>query len=459
MMMIIMIAHVVPLTMASVLMSPGVTTSAIASLSLVRSTTLSPSASGSDFELATRRKVVRRSPFASMTPIPTPTPMTTDALALVRTLSGSDRVHTDGSLRVLKKVMIYDYQSWHRRHRACKGTRRLVFKLRGAQPGLGDRFTALLAGYIHAVASSRLYLVDWMEPFPLRDALAPRNINVFWQAKDQQHHTDNQSIDACDGGYCTRRVMKSKAHTLYYNVGHPYHVVDVLNALRAYGNKKMRRRLASVKKETLRGDATLFAAVFNTLFRPTQTFATFMMQRAGPLVTRGDYIATHARLGSGVSEGGPRFDRIDHECVARTLLRAARKWQGQVCARDIFLATDTPTFRDIFHRLAESERVGDVLYGDWDTKHLSHMTRKDESDRELFYLSLLELVLIGRGKAIIGMGSRFADVGGFFGGRDANIVIGLNGECSTRVLGAHQHIWQQRRDNLLSASQSTNPNK
>lgn len=380
-----------------------------------------------------------------------------DLSSLSRTLSGRSEVGVHDSLQLLRKVLLDDYTQWHKRSRRSRDVQRLVYQQKGAQPGLGDRFTALLAGYIHAVASQRLFLVDWTEPFALRDALAPRYVNVFWDERDE-NCTGKPSVSSCDGGYCTRDAMNSKAHTLYYAVAHPYHVVDVLNVLRIFGGKNTKRELLKVKEEELMGDSTLFGAIFNKLFVPSKTLSKIMEERAGPML-RGGYVSIHARLGSGVSEQGPRFSKINHDCVAHLLLRAVRKWQSRTKAKGVFLATDTPSFRDLFKNRANRENVGRVMSGGWATKHVARMKVDDKNDREIFFLSMMELVLIGRGRAIIGMGSRFADVGGFFSGKDANIEVGLNGECNTWILSVHQHIWQTRRDKLSNITRTAKPSK
>lgn len=212
-----------------------------------------------------------------------------------------------------------------------------------------------------------------------------------------------------------------------------------LRLLRKHGTQEDIKFVQNVNDTTMitGPDGPTFALMLNAAFRLTPQFADFLERQTGTLL-RGQFVAVHARLGKGVQEGGKRFIDIDEDCVARMLADAGvrKAYEEKISPPSLFLATDTPEFRGQFRAIAQNSGAKNVFMGVWETKHVARMDKEDKHDRELFWLSMVDLILVGRARAVVGMGSRFANVGAFIGGNDAHIAIGLNGECGSWVIGA-----------------------
>lgn len=360
-----------------------------------------------------------------------------EKLAQTRNLFGLRKIEASDDARRLAALFSDRYLAWHRRHRQNRDTPRLIFLLRGTHPGVGDRLTGLISVLSYAVVTHRLLLIDWIEPFPLQDIFSTRRASLY-AIQDDFEFTPSSSM-TCTNGSCIDSMLNSTVHTVFFNATAPMKAAGFLRLLRKYGTREDIEYVRNVNDTMMitGPDGPTFALMLNSAFRLAPKFADFLERQTGTLL-RGDFVAVHARLGKGVSEGGKRFIDIDEDCVAHMLAEAGvrKAYEGNITPPSLFLATDTPKFRGQFRAVAKSSGAKHVFMGIWETKHVARMDREDEHDRELFWLSMVDLILIGRARAVVGMGSRFANVGAFIGGNDAHIAIGLNGECGSWVIGA-----------------------
>lgn len=360
-----------------------------------------------------------------------------ERISQTRTLRGLRRIDANGDQRRLAALFTERYLPWHRRHRYNRATRRLIFQLRGPHPGLGDRLTGMISALGYAVVTRRLLLVDWVEPFSLEEVLSTR-ISSIYVTKNDFVFTPPSTWFCPNGTYITS-MLQSKAHTIFYNATSPMKAVGLLRLIRKYGRADDIAYVQNVNDTALGmgSDGSVFGLMLNGMLRPSRDFADFLGTQAGTLL-QGNFVAVHARLGKGVLEGGKRFVNVDSNCVARMLaetgIRIAK--EEKVPNAALFLATDTPTFRPLFDRVGARMGAKKIFKALWDTKHVARMEKNNEQDRKLFWLSMVDLILISRASAVVGMGSRFANVGAFVGGMDAHVAIGLHGECGSWVIGA-----------------------
>lgn len=303
----------------------------------------------------------------------------------------------------MNKTFLTEYLDWHRIQPAEAS--RLIYRLRGSQPGLGDRFVGLINAYIHAFLSERVLLVDWQEPFPLEEVLASHGAKIH--IRDWREDTNTTY---CTTSICNRygTALNTDAATVIFNATSPLTMRHIFRLSRR-GRGMFARSLQKQNVESI-PTAVFFGEILHALFRPTQKFEAFVRKQAGNLIEH-RYIGVHARLGTGVREGGPRFRRLKEDCLSDLLWSGARRALNGTNV--LFLATDTPRFRERFKQ--DGPPGVEVVYGYWETKHVGSMRRDNCRDRELFWVSVMEILLLGRADVVVGLPSRFAWVGAWFG--------------------------------------------
>lgn len=234
-------------------------------------------------------------------------------------------------------------------------------------------------------------------------------------------------------------MLGGDAWTMIENRPVPMHVRDIVGLGYKHAKEFERaRRLIELWGDgrqmgdrAMPGDGAVFSEIFRTVLRISPEFERFIRRHAGGLLKR-QYVAVHARLGEGVRESGPRFwerGRWEEfaECLGRRAVRMGRRLGGD---GSLFLASDSPGFRRIFQKAVGKVGgwEGDVVFGGWRTKHLARMVSGDKRDWELFRLSVLEFILLGRGVGMVSGESRFASAGSLVGGMEEREVVKI-GQC------------------------------
>lgn len=74
---------------------------------------------------------------------------------------------------ILEKRLVTDYIAFHTANRHNASAKFLIF--RPFETGLGDRVYRLMISYYLAVASNRVFLIDWQRPFPIENFLQTAN--------------------------------------------------------------------------------------------------------------------------------------------------------------------------------------------------------------------------------------------------------------------------------------------
>lgn len=170
----------------------------------------------------------------------------------------------------------------------------------------------------------------------------------------------------------------------------------------------------------MRGSIRLRRIILNQIFRMSDRLKARYFSEANDIgLFKKEYIAVHARLGQGVGEASVRFSRLIEEpqvaayCLARRAIALAHGFK-QKYRQDplpIYLATDTPEFRQTFvssvFRLSRG-KVG-VLSGDWDVVHTNRLFgRAKEFSEQVVLDGLLDLSMLGYAQHIVAFYSSFA---------------------------------------------------
>lgn len=344
------------------------------------------------------------------------------------------------TLFAMHTVLISDYMRMHNssRHTAP----RLVYRLALLQPGLGDRLTGLLYSYILAALSGRVLLLDWQRPFDLSDLLlSSSGTDIYYRSSDaalERERSVRHCLRKCPFG--DLRPFAGKEFTVVFNHSLPLKAADVVRFARRHAFLPAARALVvrgGLENGTLSADripeeAIVFGRFFKAMLRPSPKMEQFMETYAGPLM-RKRYVSIHARLGTGVREGGPRFeDSVGWERVASCLSRKARKMARRLGVDGtLFLATDTPAFRETFRRavVKDGGTAEQVLFGTWGTKHFGWMHGESEDDLQLFKFSIMELLLLGKGEGMVSTVSRYSTIGSFVGGITERELVVPEKDC------------------------------
>lgn len=313
---------------------------------------------------------------------------------------------------------------------------RLVYRLCRRQPGLGDRFTGFFHAYVSAVLSERIFLIDWRYPFNIGDLLLSNSGARFYydeldERAEKKRNTLHCLLDCVPGNLS----QYGDSFTVVQNRSQPILVRDIVRIARQHSKFAFAAKLLrefgenSFDDEGMPLETEVFGEMFRAVFRPSPRMNRFMAEHAGDLVRR-RFVAIHVRLGSGVREGGPRFEsKLSWEelaaCVGKRALAMSKRLGGD---GTFFLATDSPGFRYVFQRAVGKlgGKEGNVLFGTWGTKHVGRMSAGDEKDLTLFKIAVMECLLLGRGIGMVSTKSRFASMGAFLGGVKEREVVQPN---------------------------------
>lgn len=365
----------------------------------------------------------------------------------------STSFQTPDQLATLRQFWINDYITWHRENRHNKKVRRMIFKSNSA--GIGSRFQGLLNAYLISVLTRRVFLIDWEDPFPFRDTFEATAASDFlydptvdnrsssWitvkLTKDATHRRDLRDVYRPD----TDTIFRAAYNSLHND----YIIQDIALAYQKVCSQAPEKYpYRQCPKEGISPGAftsvttVVFRMISSLVFPPNRKWRDLQLQsnkRLGLSSYKSDqssqyshgadvgtpYVAVHARLGLGVGEGHlerfrkqsmpENFSKLA-QCLARQSLVRARA-QGFRKAFKIFLATDTPHFREKFedamHAIAPKVHV---LYSEEEVVHIStiHRNSSDKTPlRETYLKSLVELLTLGDAADLVSLKSDFSLLG------------------------------------------------
>lgn len=341
------------------------------------------------------------------------------------------------------------YIQYHQKNR-YNGSRYLIYFASGAG-GLGDRCNILLIAYWLSVLSNRIFIIDWEEPFPIDIFLTNKhqNMNFFYnndrdpknfvttkQKKGENgHNNDIQYLAAIDHNQSSydrdEEMLMSPTKTVVFKLNRlaPYYSDKFLQF-----NTKIREKYTTLTPAVLlqlRKNGILRRAIFHNVFslskHTTESYISFLKKFG---INRSQYIGVHARLGKGVQETKSRFENIvsAQDKVANCLSERAVKLslissKSKTKALPIYLATDTPEFRDLFRETVYNMTGGKVkVYsGDWDVVHTKtlYASGSNSFKHETVVNGLLDLAILGHSKHIVALYSSFPRLAQWIGSADS----------------------------------------
>lgn len=358
------------------------------------------------------------------------------------------------SQKEVLRFFFKEYLDFHRLNRHKK-SKKLIF--RPQDTGIGDRMDVLSFAYWASVLSNRVLLVDWRDPFPLDQFLTNANSDVDMFA----HPSEVEGLRVGKGlaaGAKTRflsndlKELDQYASALFSNTEiivmetnkSPGHFAD------QYLKANMPKSFTPAQMQGLRTDYSFRRVLFHHVFRLTdamkmkhEQFNSRVQLRPASTLLSEDmgakrwlglfapnarpYIAVHARIGTGVGEfPAVRFKEIGQQlrvaakCLASRAVRLAF-FSGSP-PYPIFLATDTPEFRELFAQTVAnmSQNRIDMVSGNWDVIHSNkighpHLSKarprsaqsEADEERKAMVGSYMDLIMLGHAEHIIALYSSF----------------------------------------------------
>lgn len=357
--------------------------------------------------------------------------------------------------RAAHQFLFDDYLLFQKRNR-LNSSRVLIY--RPSITGIGDRLSILAYTYWIASVSRRVLLVDWKYPFPLSQLLVNANedIDFFFHEKmdDPKNETrteiSNANMQFLDGTAASLRqydrVVASNARTVVLATNkRPAGIT--YGFVRKHLPKGISIPHILAQQTSLSFYRVLFHSAFklsrdireeqhivNTRIGLTKNFSPEESRggsRVGDcnqskgchFITR-PYIGVHARIGLGVGESSPRFAKISQRLQTPANCLASRAVKISLITGNpplpIYLATDTPAFRQVFETTVSKFSKGKVkvFTGDWKTIHTARirydidgrvpgpiqMLRMKEAVRD----SYMDMVILGDAKHVISLYSSFS---------------------------------------------------
>ncbi|KAI0564558.1 hypothetical protein FGB62_25g028 [Gracilaria domingensis] len=354
-----------------------------------------------------------------------------------------------GALRVL----VEQYVETHKRNR-FNASRILIFRPR--RTGLGDRLTALAFAFWAASVSERLFLVDWQDPFPLGQLFQNANpdVDVFFNQRldDPTNDTISESpsskVAFVKAGEKGLRMYESTILSKVRTVIVEMHYMPKLS--KAFVAKRFPAGVSASYVSGVASTIPFFRIVFHHVFKLSDEMVQYQKQMSKKMRIRPTYpirdgthssvnskegahtdveefdenarpyIAVHARIGSGVGEYQGRFMDITHDmrtgamCLASRAVRLAHM-SGHP-PLPIYLATDTPSFREVFREVVRNFSHGrvDVVAGDWDVVHINAFLYPNNTGMEqppapqrALRDTCVDLVMLGHAEHMVALYSSF----------------------------------------------------
>lgn len=341
-------------------------------------------------------------------------------------------------LAVFRKVLVSDYLKFHRAHR--RDHPRLVFRLSTFHPGLGDRFGGFFHAYVSAVLTNRVFLIDWKFPFQLSRLFdSNSDAEMFYDEKDEKDEERKSTLHCYFDCQVGDLDMFGANYTVIQNrslILRSYDIVRMAGKYKHYTRGGMlidQLGIDKIDDERMPSDAEIYHEIFKSILQISPKFQAFIKANADGIIGH-KYVGIHARVGEGVLETGPRFAerREWHRlstCMGNLALDMMKSHQGD---GTVYLATDTRHFRVVFEK--EMNKLGlKVLMGKWEPKHLARMRHVDDQDFDQFQIAVMEMLLLGKGVALVATDSRYSIAGANIGGLSHVKTVGIRGSCRGRV--------------------------
>ena len=177
-------------------------------------------------------------------------------------------------------------------------------------------------------------------------------------------------------------------------------------------------------------DTRLFTRLFAAMFDLEMSLQALQERQTDLVMPRSPFVAVHARLGEGVGETRGRFDLGDKEVMARCMAMAAVRTAKRQRVTRFYLATDTPAFFGMFERQVVRLMPGASVVGGGENAvvHTSNCGREKGGEDERCAHAFLELLILAKGKALVGSKSGFSEVASYIGNVQDYTTVDLK-EC------------------------------
>lgn len=332
------------------------------------------------------------------------------------------------------------YIRWHKQQYHCLKTSEcprpalLIWRCKDNDPficaGIGDRFRGIQFSFLLAVATRRLFLIDWPpHPFPLYEALLPVSLN--WLSPIPLNH----SYPLLDWFACEKRKKCTENGHMpnpidLPNVDHVSGDIDlstddVPSILKSYQNLVISTRFRPATMRLFQTNKFLNSVlpgvfekgelialqrlIIQSLFRPTRQVLQSLPKQMNE---QASFYGMHVRVGTDLGETkGPRFifANNNERLVAKRLIDCLQVMYTD--AKVLFLASDSSEMRRLIVDIGR-ERGISVLVIEQKALHFGLQKQMILFGNAMKYDSFLkvfvDMVGLSRAKAVIGTRSGFA---------------------------------------------------
>eukprot|EP00178_Gracilaria_changii_P021255 TRINITY_DN63251_c0_g1_i1.p1 TRINITY_DN63251_c0_g1~~TRINITY_DN63251_c0_g1_i1.p1 ORF type:complete len:493 (-),score=56.25 TRINITY_DN63251_c0_g1_i1:567-2045(-) len=259
-------------------------------------------------------------------------------------------------LKAFLHIIVTQYTNWHRQQRRlcdvnpahARSLPLLVFRSNG-NAGVGDRIRGILYTYLVAVASDRLFLIDWHKPLPVANVLrSPPTFNFTYDTALFTANADEEHAIWGPDDYHNLDVYFSSKRVVINQSPNNFTVKHFLSIFERYPQLNLSRRLVNAGLQHFHAQREHVAPfILNALFQTSPSLRN-SVRKLMPFHAQ-PYISLHARLGHGVGETSGRFDfkqqGMSLESVSHCMGTLAATMAQQRGLQRVFIVTDTYSAR------------------------------------------------------------------------------------------------------------------
>lgn len=368
-------------------------------------------------------------------------------------LRGKTEIVKSSNLENSKFFWCKDYKKFHMKMAWKKETRKIIYN--PGYGGLGDQFSGLLTYYMLAVVYQRAFFIQWTANVSLSDLFEGKVAEMFTNNLSRTESDEFLRFDSYKQSMDNLLEMLSSKENIFIvgNTAPSKRIRFWISAAERHFSScsvlsnQIRKKFYSNQctnnvmriSHLHRTDSVVQRSILQTVFPLSQKIirlaeenrrvifkkSSEIMKNSSKSFQKSEnmtYVGVHARLGKGVNESSvSRFSGLyqNMEHVARCLAyfsisRATALKEKGYHIRNIYLATDTIEFRNVF-----SETVREIspeFVVTWSMRKPLHVAKYNNyvanltSPTEVYKETLSEVLLLGGGLDIICIKSGFCNL-------------------------------------------------
>ncbi|KAI0565505.1 hypothetical protein FGB62_17g13 [Gracilaria domingensis] len=353
-------------------------------------------------------------------------------------------------LHAFLNITITQYITWHQQQRhlcevdpAYARSIPILVSRNNGYAGVGDRIRGILYSYLIAVASKRLFLIDWQEPIPIANALPspPQHNFTYDRALFTSGEHEELVIDG-PARYRKLDVYFSSSRVLVNRKPNPFDFKRFFALYDRYPDLDLSSKVTEAGLKDFRPVREEVAPfILKALFKTSPSVRS-SLQKLRPFSYGKPFISLHARLGHGVGEEWGRFNfenkGLDLRSASMCIGSLAASMAQQRGLDRVFVATDTERAREWLeagvHSVLPKAQVAQSSINATHIKALHQNKRSSEASTRLrkFEEVFLDLGLLAMAESMVFFRSGFAQVAVWFGAMTDSVLVDVD-DCAQMV--------------------------